>query len=113
MLEDGHCLRDQAMGFCFQAGAREDTHFRGDKYGNPAQYGGGRQRYHVTAGPGDSAGAQTRRRVLPLLHQSGAFREVILVYRPAVAAAQPLQPAGRGYPCKNVCLLPAGACGLK
>ncbi|BBG60440.1 Morphology and auto-aggregation control protein [Providencia rustigianii] len=28
MLEDGHCLRDQAMGFCFQAGAKEDTHFR-------------------------------------------------------------------------------------
>ena len=28
MLEDGHCLRDQAMGFCFQAGANEDTHFR-------------------------------------------------------------------------------------
>lgn len=28
MLDDGHCLRDQAMGFCFQAGADEDTHFR-------------------------------------------------------------------------------------
>ncbi|MDO4688015.1 MAG: DNA-binding transcriptional regulator OxyR [Plesiomonas sp.] len=28
MLEDGHCLRDQAMGFCFAAGADEDTHFR-------------------------------------------------------------------------------------
>ncbi len=28
MLEDGHCLREQAMGFCFQAGAEEDTHFR-------------------------------------------------------------------------------------
>ena len=28
MLEDGHCLRDQALGFCFQAGAKEDTHFR-------------------------------------------------------------------------------------
>ncbi|MGL4860262.1 MAG: DNA-binding transcriptional regulator OxyR, partial [Enterobacteriaceae bacterium] len=27
MLEDGHCLRDQALGFCFQAGAEEDTHF--------------------------------------------------------------------------------------
>lgn len=27
MLEDGHCLRDQAMGFCFEAGADEDTHF--------------------------------------------------------------------------------------
>lgn len=28
MLEDGHCLRDQAMGFCFEAGALEDSHFR-------------------------------------------------------------------------------------
>lgn len=28
MLEDGHCLRDQAMGFCFEAGADEDIHFR-------------------------------------------------------------------------------------
>ncbi|GKX64185.1 hydrogen peroxide-inducible genes activator [Pragia fontium] len=28
MLEDGHCLRDQALGFCFQAGADEDSHFR-------------------------------------------------------------------------------------
>lgn len=28
MLQDGHCLRDQAMGFCFSAGADEDTHFR-------------------------------------------------------------------------------------
>jgi LysR family hydrogen peroxide-inducible transcriptional activator len=28
MLEDGHCLRDQALGFCFEAGADEDTHFR-------------------------------------------------------------------------------------
>ncbi|MCE2570777.1 DNA-binding transcriptional regulator OxyR [Motilimonas eburnea] len=28
MLEDGHCLRDQAMGFCFTAGADEDTTFK-------------------------------------------------------------------------------------
>ncbi|WP_116474287.1 DNA-binding transcriptional regulator OxyR [Zobellella maritima] len=28
MLEDGHCLRDQAMGFCFAAGVGEDTHFQ-------------------------------------------------------------------------------------
>lgn len=28
MLEDGHCLRDKALGFCFQAGALEDSHFR-------------------------------------------------------------------------------------
>ncbi|RJG42357.1 DNA-binding transcriptional regulator OxyR [Motilimonas pumila] len=28
MLEDGHCLRDQAMGFCFAAGAEEDNAFK-------------------------------------------------------------------------------------
>jgi LysR family hydrogen peroxide-inducible transcriptional activator len=28
MLEDGHCLRDQALGYCFSAGADEDRHFR-------------------------------------------------------------------------------------
>ncbi|OOF27236.1 DNA-binding transcriptional regulator OxyR [Salinivibrio proteolyticus] len=28
MLGDGHCLRDQAMGFCFKVGAREDQRFR-------------------------------------------------------------------------------------
>ncbi len=27
-LEDGHCLRDQAMGYCFTAGANEDQRFR-------------------------------------------------------------------------------------
>ena len=28
MLEDGHCLRDQAMGVCFSAGADEDQRFK-------------------------------------------------------------------------------------
>lgn len=28
MLEDGHCLRDHAMGYCFQAGIEEDKRFR-------------------------------------------------------------------------------------
>lgn len=28
MLEDGHCLRDQALGVCFSAGAREDVRFQ-------------------------------------------------------------------------------------
>lgn len=27
-LEDGHCLRDQALGYCFSAGADEDKRFR-------------------------------------------------------------------------------------
>ncbi|WP_318436149.1 DNA-binding transcriptional regulator OxyR [Photobacterium leiognathi] len=28
MLEDGHCLRNQALGFCFAAGARDDGRFK-------------------------------------------------------------------------------------
>jgi len=28
MLEDGHCLRDQALGVCFSAGAKEDNRFQ-------------------------------------------------------------------------------------
>ncbi|OOR94981.1 DNA-binding transcriptional regulator OxyR [Canicola haemoglobinophilus] len=28
MLDDGHCLRGQALGYCFTAGAKENQHFR-------------------------------------------------------------------------------------
>lgn len=28
MLDDGHCLREQALGYCFAAGAKENTHFQ-------------------------------------------------------------------------------------
>ena len=28
MLEDGHCLRDQALGVCFAEGAKEDKRFQ-------------------------------------------------------------------------------------
>ncbi|PVX38857.1 LysR family hydrogen peroxide-inducible transcriptional activator [Pasteurella langaaensis DSM 22999] len=28
MLDDGHCLRDQALGYCFTAGASENAHFK-------------------------------------------------------------------------------------
>ncbi|MCW9710846.1 DNA-binding transcriptional regulator OxyR [Avibacterium sp. 21-586] len=28
MLDDGHCLRNQALGYCFTAGAKENTHFQ-------------------------------------------------------------------------------------
>ncbi len=68
MLEDGHCLRDQAMGFCFEAGADEDTHFRATSLGNAAQYGGGRQRHYPAAGAGGAAGEKTRWRSLPAVH---------------------------------------------
>ena len=28
MLDDGHCLRNQALDYCFMAGAKEDPHFQ-------------------------------------------------------------------------------------
>lgn len=28
MLDDGHCLRDQTLGYCFAAGATENSHFQ-------------------------------------------------------------------------------------
>lgn len=28
MLDDGHCLREQAIGYCFAAGAKENSHFQ-------------------------------------------------------------------------------------
>jgi hydrogen peroxide-inducible gene activator len=28
MLDDGHCLRNQALDYCFTAGAKEDSHFQ-------------------------------------------------------------------------------------
>ncbi|MGY4677683.1 DNA-binding transcriptional regulator OxyR [Pasteurella sp. P03HT] len=28
MLDDGHCLRDQTIGYCFSAGAKENIHFQ-------------------------------------------------------------------------------------
>ncbi|PJG86162.1 DNA-binding transcriptional regulator OxyR [Conservatibacter flavescens] len=28
MLDDGHCLREQALGYCFAAGAKENAHFQ-------------------------------------------------------------------------------------
>ena len=67
MLEDGHCLRDQAMGFCFEAGRmRIPTSAR--PAGNAAQYGGGRQRHYPAAGAGGAAGEKTRWRSLPAVH---------------------------------------------
>lgn len=67
MLEDGHCLRDQAMGFCFEAGADEDTHFRATSPKLCATWW--RQvADHFTASAGCAAGAQTRWGCLSAVH---------------------------------------------
>ncbi|WP_445495509.1 DNA-binding transcriptional regulator OxyR [Photorhabdus sp. SF281] len=82
MLEDGHCLRDQAMGFCFQAGAKEDTHFRATSLET--------LRNMVAAGSGitllpDLAVPQERKRDGVCYLGCGnpePKRSVILIYRP-------------------------------
>ena len=33
MLDDGHCLRNQALDYCFTAGAKEDSHFQATSLG--------------------------------------------------------------------------------
>ncbi len=43
------------MGFCFEAGADEDTYFRATSLETLRQYGGGRQRHYPAAGAGGAA----------------------------------------------------------
>ncbi|NDL01003.1 DNA-binding transcriptional regulator OxyR [Photorhabdus bodei] len=82
MLEDGHCLRDQAMGFCFQAGAKEDTHFRATSLET--------LRNMVAAGSGitllpDLAVPQEKKRDGVCYLECGSpepKRPVVLIYRP-------------------------------
>ncbi|PHM47265.1 DNA-binding transcriptional regulator OxyR [Xenorhabdus miraniensis] len=82
MLEDGHCLRDQAMGFCFQAGAKEDTHFRAtslETLRNMVAAGSG-----ITLLPELSVPRERKRDGVCYLEcdQPIPKRSVILVYRP-------------------------------
>ncbi|WP_338883741.1 MULTISPECIES: DNA-binding transcriptional regulator OxyR [Xenorhabdus] len=82
MLEDGHCLRDQAMGFCFQAGAKEDTHFRAtslETLRNMVAAGSG-----ITLLPDLSVPNERSRDGVCYLecYEPEPKRSVILVYRP-------------------------------
>ncbi|TDB43174.1 DNA-binding transcriptional regulator OxyR [Photorhabdus luminescens] len=82
MLEDGHCLRDQAMGFCFQAGAKEDTHFRAtslETLRNMVAAGSG-----ITLLPDLAVPQEKKRDGVCYLECSNPEpkRSVILIYRP-------------------------------
>lgn len=82
MLEDGHCLREQAMGFCFQAGAKEDLHFRAtslETLRNMVAAGGG-----ITLLPSLAVPRERVRDGVCYLEfdQSQPKRTVVLVYRP-------------------------------
>ncbi|MDE9504678.1 LysR substrate-binding domain-containing protein, partial [Xenorhabdus bovienii] len=82
MLDDGHCLRDQAMGFCFQAGAKEDTHFRAtslETLRNMVAAGSG-----ITLLPALAVPKEGKRDGICYLEckEPEPQRSVILVYRP-------------------------------
>ncbi|MDR0219702.1 MAG: DNA-binding transcriptional regulator OxyR [Enterobacteriaceae bacterium] len=82
MLEDGHCLRDQAMGFCFQAGAKEDAHFRAtslETLRNMVAAGSG-----ITLLPDLAVPKEKKRDGICYLdcHNPRPERSIILVYRP-------------------------------
>lgn len=65
MLEDGHCLRDQALGYCFSAGAREDATFQATSLET--------LRHMVAAGRGIT--------LLPLLSVPEQFDSNLIRYR--------------------------------
>lgn len=82
MLEDGHCLRDQALGFCFQAGAIEDSHFRAtslETLRNMVAAGSG-----VTLLPALAIPTERKRDGVCYIDciQPIPERELVLIYRP-------------------------------
>lgn len=82
MLEDGHCLRDQTMGFCFEAGADEDIHFRAtslETLRNMVAAGSG-----ITLLPALAVPQQRHRDGVVYLpcYKAEPKRSVLLVYRP-------------------------------
>lgn len=82
MLEDGHCLRDHAMGYCFQVGAKDDTHFRAtslETLRNMVAAGSG-----ITLLPDLSVPKEIKRDSVYYLDCINPVpsRSVVLVYRP-------------------------------
>lgn len=81
-LEDGHCLRDQALGYCFSAGANEDWRFKATSLES--------LRHMVGAGMGITLlpklatlgrGSENNIRYIPFAH-SAPKRQISLLVRP-------------------------------
>ncbi|WP_087020254.1 DNA-binding transcriptional regulator OxyR [Thaumasiovibrio subtropicus] len=88
MLGDGHCLRDQAMGFCFSAGAKEDGRFKAtslETLRNMIVAGAGITLLPHLATP--VRGAKEGVCYLPV-HDPKPCRQIVLAYRPG----SPLRP---------------------
>ncbi len=82
MLEDGHCLRDQALGFCFAAGAKDDGYFKStslETLRNMVAAGGG-----ITLMPYLSVPKEKLRDGVCYLPVKNPvpYRKIVLAYRP-------------------------------
>lgn len=82
MLDDGHCLRSQALGYCFTAGAKENAHFQATSLET--------LRNMVSANAGITLmpqlavlneGSRTGVRYIPCTHPEPS-RSIALIYRP-------------------------------
>ncbi|SIQ45496.1 LysR family transcriptional regulator, hydrogen peroxide-inducible genes activator [Aeromonas sp. RU39B] len=80
MLSDGHCLRDQALGFCFAAGVGEDERFKGtslETLRNMVAAGNGMTLIPQLAVPGREEGGVSYRPVINPVPS----RTISLLYR--------------------------------
>ncbi|MBD1573087.1 DNA-binding transcriptional regulator OxyR [Vibrio sp. S17_S38] len=81
-LGDGHCLRDQALGFCFAAGARDDDRFKAtslETLRNMVAAGGGITLLPQLATPVEKVKDGVC--YLPAVNPTPS-RQLVLVYRP-------------------------------
>lgn len=81
-LGDGHCLRDQALGYCFAAGAKDDERFKAtslETLRNMVAAGGG-----ITLLPELSVPQDKERDGVCYLHatEPKPSRQIVLAYRP-------------------------------
>ncbi len=81
-LGDGHCLRDQALGFCFAAGAKDDEHFKAtslETLRNMVAAGSG-----ITLLPELAVPKQRQQNGICYLKAKNPLpsRKIVLVYRP-------------------------------
>lgn len=88
MLGDGHCLRDQALGFCFAAGAKDDERFKAtslETLRNMVAAGGG-----ITLLPQLAVPKEKERDGVCYLaaEHPVPHRQIVLAYRPG----SPLKP---------------------
>lgn len=80
MLADGHCLREQALGFCFAAGVGEDQRFKGtslETLRNMVAAGNGMTLIPQLAVPGPEEGGVSYRPVV----EPAPGRTISLLYR--------------------------------